>query len=454
MIGSMTLSQLKNEIGGELHGPDVEFSTVSTDTRVLQKGDLYLALCGENFDGNKFVVDAIRKGACGAISTEAVGLPDGGSVLVVQDTHEALGKIASLNRLRSDSKVVALTGSQGKTTVKEMIGSIFGLGENALITEANLNNTIGVPLTMLQISSEHTRVVLEMGANSPGEIAFSVNAAKPDIALITNANAAHIEGFGSLQGIVEAKGEIIDGLSDEGTVVLNADDENCVQWIDRAANRKKVFFSYINEAGSAEYFASEIEMAEDGAVKFNLNTPEGSKVTSMFLLGEHNVMNAVSAAAVAMEAGATLDDVSAGLSKLQAIEGRLCPVAGIAGSRVIDDSYNAGPDSFVAAIDVLKNCKGRRILVAGEMRELGDESEKAHSFVGSYAAEAGIEELWASSESCLPMTKAFGSRARLFTNQDELLNACKNIAAADVSFLIKGSRGARMDLVVNELREK
>ncbi len=454
MIGTMTLSLLEKEIGGELLGSDVEFSTVSTDTRSLRKGDLYLALSGENFDGNKFVTEAIEKGACGAVSSEAVELPEDSSLLVVKDTHEALGKIASLNRLRSDAKLIALTGSQGKTSVKEMIGAILDQNENTLITEANLNNTIGVPLTMLKISPDHTRVVLEMGANSAGEIAFSAGFAHPDIALITNANAAHIEGFGSLQGIVEAKGEIIDGLSGEGTIVLNADDGNCEQWIERAGDRNKVFFSYRNEELSAEYYASAIEMAEDGAVKFDINTPKGSATVSMLLLGEHNVMNAVSATAVAMEAGASLEDVAAGLASMEAIKGRLYPLAGLAGSRVIDDSYNASPDSFVAAIDVLSNCKGRKVLLAGEMRELGNESEAAHRFVGIYAAEAGIEELWASGESCRPITEAFGEGARLFSNQAELSNACKEIAASDVTFLIKGSRGARMDLVVSELREK
>jgi UDP-N-acetylmuramoyl-tripeptide--D-alanyl-D-alanine ligase len=450
----MTLSLVEKELGGDLRGADVEFSTVSTDTRTLQKNDLYLALSGENFDGNEFVSEAMEKGACAAICDQDIDVAAQYSVLKVADCQEAFGLIASLNRMRSSAKVVALTGSQGKTSVKEMIGSILEVSANTLITEANLNNTIGVPLTMLKISAEHERVVLEMGANSAGEIAFSVGYAKPDIALITNANAAHIEGFGSLQGIVEAKGEIIDGLSADGIIVLNADDKNCAQWIDRAGDRKTVLFSFENKSGNADYYASDVEVAESGAVSFNLATPQGRKTINMNLLGEHNVMNAVSAAAVAMEAGASLSDIETGLAELQAIKGRLSPVEGISGSRLIDDSYNASPDSFIAAIKVLRNCKGRTILLAGEMKELGLESEEAHRFVGRYAAESGIDDLWASGESCKAVTDAFGSKARLFQDQSELIKACKEVAFSDVTFLIKGSRGARMDLIVNEMRKK
>jgi UDP-N-acetylmuramoyl-tripeptide--D-alanyl-D-alanine ligase len=245
VIGEMTLSDLAARTGGELIGADATFSKVSTDSRSVMPGDLYLALIGKHFNGHNFIDAAMQKGAVAAVVSDAAvtSIP----VLQVSDTHKALGDLANVNRRRSDATVIALTGSQGKTTVKEMVGAILSNRAKTLITSKNLNNTIGVPLTLLRLMDEQFAVI-EMGANGAGEIAFSVAITKPDIVLITKASAAHIEGFGSLQGIVEAKGEIIDGLGDLGIAVLNADDDNVEQWLRRAESKKTVLFSLLEKA--------------------------------------------------------------------------------------------------------------------------------------------------------------------------------------------------------------
>lgn len=454
MIGTMTLSMLVEELDGELHGEDAELSRISTDTRSLVEGDVYLALVGDNFDGNEFTSQAARLGASGAIvSREASSdIPE----LRVADTHVALGKIASINRKRSQAKVIALTGSQGKTTVKEMIGAILDVRGVALVTEANLNNTIGVPLTLLRITEEHTSVVVELGASSAGEIAYSVAITAPDIALITNASAAHIEGFGSLRGIVAAKGEIIAGLQDDGVLILNADDEHVADWMLMAGRRKTVRFGYSACSEGAEYFSDAVSMNKQAEVSFILHSPLGERKLSINFLGKHNVVNALAAAAAAIEAGANLDDVEQGLTKLQPVRGRLYPLSGIKGSRLIDDSYNASPSSFFAAIDVLVSCSGRRLLLAGEMRELGGESASAHVAVGRYAAVSGVDELWATGHQCQQMIDAFNSeggddRGKYFATKADMTDACKKAANSDLVFMVKGSRGAEMETIVNAL---
>ncbi len=445
----MTLSALAEQLDGDLIGTDLEFSRLSTDTRTLSSGDIYLALVGEHFDGNNFVEQAKDNGACAAIVSRSVecDLP----MLQVADTHIALAQLASVNRSRSQARVIALTGSQGKTTVKEMLGAILSHKADTLITEANLNNTIGVPLTLLQLAEHHSYAVVEMGADKAGEISFSSRAAQPDIALITNASAAHIEGFGSLEAIVRAKGEIVEGLAEEGVLILNADDEHVDDWLQMAEGRRIVRFSAENQCGNADCFASDLAINHSGQASFKLVTALGNCDISMQLLGKHNVLNAVAATAAAIEAGAELSDVEYGLSSMRPIHGRLCPMRGINQCLLIDDTYNASPTSFAAAIDVLVSFPGRKILLAGEMKELGAESESAHAQVGRYAAATAVDELWAVGDQCRLMVKAFGERGRHFEAKSELASACREIADSAVTFLVKGSRGARMDTLVSEL---
>lgn len=449
MIGTMTLSSLARQLDGELLGSDAAFQELSTDTRLLVAGQAYLALVGEHFDGNEFVSQAAQRGAVAAIVSKAgeVAIPQ----LRVSDTHAALAAIARENRLRSDARVVALTGSQGKTTVKEMLAAIFAQAAPTLATRANLNNTIGVPLTLLRLESRHRYAVIEMGANRAGEIAFSVAAALPDVVLITGASAAHIEGFGSLQGIVTAKGEILDDLRGRGIAVLNADDPHVDQWITRAGDHHVVLFSYANKAGRSSYYANKVVLGGDGKVAFDLNTPLGSTTIELRMLGKHNIVNAVAAAAAAIEAGVGLDNIRAGLSSIAPVPGRMSPMAGANQSVLIDDSYNASPGSFFAAIDVLMSCRGRKVLVMGDMRELGSESAASHQAVGDYARAAGVDNLVATGNESRKAVAAFGDAGEWFADQEELIAACRKLAAEQVTFLVKGSRGSRMDVVVKAL---
>ena len=462
MIGKFKLSELANELGQSTNlsvaisvpKDDAAFSTVTTDSRQLSAGDLYVALKGERFNGDEFVEEALTKGAVAAVTHVSDGKGDA-QRLVVDDTLVALATLARLNRGRCSATVIALTGSQGKTSVKEMIGSILKAKAQTLITAENLNNTIGVPLTLLRLEARHEFAVIEMGANGAGEIAVSVAATKPDIALITKASAAHIEGFGSLQGIVMAKGEIIDGLSDKGVAVLNANDPNCQQWVKRAGQRRVRLFSYGNKVPEADYRCSPTRLLAGGSVAFTLYTPQGEIDAEIQLLGSHNAENALSAAACALEAGASLDDVRVGLKQATPVPGRLFPSIGREGCRLLDDTYNANPDSFNAAIDVLMAAEGGKVMVAGEMRELGDETESSHREVGEYAARHGVPLLLALGNDCAAMVEAYleagGMRAKHYSDRKALEKDCVDLANSEAVFLVKGSRGARMETVVAAL---
>ncbi len=449
MIDQFSLEALAAELKAELIGNNVMFSQLSTDTRTLQAGAAYLALRGENFDGHEFAKAAEQAGAAAIIAERALdtSLPQ----LVVGDTHAALGSVARLNRQRSKAKVVALTGSQGKTTVKEMAASILASKATTLATESNLNNTIGVPLTLLRLEKKHHFAVIEMGANAAGEIAFSASVTCPDVALITSANAAHVEGFGSLDGIVEAKGEILDFLGEEGVAVLNADDPNVERWLDRASYCKRLTFS-ANGRSQANFRASGISLNDRGQASFILHSPQGDMAVELSLVGKHNVSNALAAAAVAMEAGAALEHVKRGLESVKPVPGRLISLAGLQGAIVIDDSYNASPASVLAAIDVLAQQTRHKILIVGDMKELGEEAEQSHAEIGEYAARLGIDDLFAVGDFAGTVVAAFGEKGLRFSNKDELIEHAREKMNANVVVLVKGSRGARMESVVSGLR--
>jgi len=453
----MTLSTLADELSAEQVGGDARFNSVSTDSRVLSPGQLYVALVGENFDGNDFIGQAVDKGAAAAVVSDSADhdLP----LLRVKDSTLALGQIGHINRKKSQAKVIALTGSQGKTTVKEMLGQILATCGNPLVTTGNLNNAIGVPLTLLELNQHHDFAVVEMGANALGEIAYSVALVEPDIGLITNAGSAHLEGFGGYHGIVSGKGEIIDGVKAEGTVVLNKNDKAFDCWRERAATKRVVSFAIFDDGNEtvnrsdiqADYFASQLLIGNRGLLSFELRYPTGTKQISLKLLGKHNVANAVAAAAVAMEAGASAENVVEGLQQLVPVQGRMCALPGPNNSQLIDDSYNASPTSVKAAIDVLADFSGTRILVVGDMKELGEATTQAHKEVGEYASEKKINAVWSVGQMSELTSSAAAGVGRHFANQQELIKSCLRAADAETVFLIKGSRSARMDAVVDGL---
>jgi UDP-N-acetylmuramoyl-tripeptide--D-alanyl-D-alanine ligase len=418
----------------------------------LQTGDLFVALSGENFDGNRFVAQVAGKQAVAAIVSKAqdVAIPQ----LIVDDTTEALGWLGHINRKHSRANIIAITGSQGKTSVKEIAGSILSQQFHVLVTRGNLNNNIGAPLMLLELEEQHQQAVIELGANAGGEIAWTAKITDPHIVLINNAAETHLEGFGSLAGVVKAKGEIIDSAPSTHTVVLNADDPNTPLWRERAGRRRCVTFG-LN--AKADYQAVNLTLTANGT-RFDIESARGRIACFLPLPGRHNVANALAAAALCLEAGAAPVSVCDGLARVVAVPGRLCPVAGINNSRLLDDSYNASPSSFKAAMDVLAainaGSKIHRVLVMGDMAELGSLTVKAHRDVGLYARDSGFDELWSTGACSELASQAFGEGGRHFDDKDELINFAVGKMSGNHVVLVKGSRSAGMDYVVQALRSR
>lgn len=450
------MSEVAAMAGGELLGGDAALRGVSIDTRTLRRGDLFVALRGPHFDGHDFIDQACQQGAAGAMVSRT---PQAAIPLVrVADTRAGLGDWARAWRSRFTLPLVGVTGSNGKTTVKEMLAGILGRRWRVLVTRGNLNNDIGVPLTLLQLDGSHQCAVIEMGANHVGEIGYLTRLAQPTVALITNAGAAHLEGFGSLDGVAQGKGEIYDGLADGGIGVVNADDRYADVWRARVGKRRLVTFGIDASSADVRAVPDSITTAiEDRAIVtcFTVRTAAGDRAVRLPLAGRHNVGNALAAAAAAMAAGASLDDVVAGLAAMRPVGGRLELKINAAGVRIIDDTYNANPSSVAAAIDVLASAGATRILVLGDMAELGAQGERLHEQIGSRARAAGVEHLYATGVLSRSAVAAFGAGARHFASQAGLAEALvadlARLSGATVTVLVKGSRSARMEGVVGAL---
>lgn len=450
MIGEFSLSQAAIAYGGTLLFPDCTFTSVSTDSRSLEEGQLFVALQGENFDGHDFLASAALK-ACGLVVTvpdKRLHLPQ----WVVEDTTIALGQLARLNRNRFDGVVVALTGSTGKTSVKEMLANILGQKGDILATRGNLNNHIGVPKTLFELEQHHRFAVIEMGASGPGEIAYLCEIAKPDISLVNNVMPAHIEGFGSEAAIADTKGGIYSHLKPGGTAVINLDQSWAFKWQDMA--RGAVILTYSLEGDQADICVEgEPELTAEGS-RFVISVSGRTRELFLPLPGRHNIANALAAAACAHAAGANLDQIVAGLESAQAVKGRGQIKPGIKGSKIIDDTYNANPGSVKAAIDVLAARAGRRILVLGDMAELGSMSSKSHCDTGQYALSKGIEELFVVGRYAEHYARGFGATTRVFNNKSELSEALAAELDGEASVLVKGSRSAAMEDVVSRIVEE
>jgi len=457
MIGEWSLGLLQQNLGGELRcaaDQAISFSGISTDTRNLEPGQLFIALQGPNFDGNRFVAQALEKGAAAAVVTELQDsdIPQ----WCVADTRIALGQIAQLNRRRFDGPLVAITGSSGKTTVKEMLASIFAQRQSVLATRGNFNNDIGAPLTLLEIAPEHQAAVIELGASAEGEIDYTVRLAQPQIAILNNAMGAHLEGFGSLQGVVRAKGEIFDGLSEEGVAVINRDDPHAQFWLDKVAARGLKVITFARERSDADVTAVELNVAEDGCYGFQLGLNGESVRVQLAVMGRHNVANALAAAAAASAAGVPLQQIVDGLQLFSAVSGRMRRFKGPQGSLLIDDSYNANPGSVRAAADLLSELAGERVLVLGDMGELGEGAAEEHSAIGSYAAQQGIERLFAVGElSALAVAefKQYGGDGRHLKTKKALIEALESVLGKTTKVLVKGSRSAGMEVIIKALQE-
>ena len=447
----MSLLEVQQLTGGLLKGADVSFNAVSIDTRTLQAGELFIAIPGDRFNGNAFLKQAEVKNAAAAISTEPteVALP----VLQVENSRLALGKLGAANRNKSRAKVIAVTGSQGKTTVKEMTASILACCGEVLKTMGNLNNDLGVPLTLLKLEEKHQFAVIELGANAPGEIFYSSTLTMADVVHITNVAPTHLEGFGDLDGVARAKGEIWESLSADGVAVLNLDDAYGGQWMEKLNGKKFVSVSALGKS-TANYRVVDLQFDAALHSTFSVLTPQGSVAINLSLPGQHNVANALAAAALGMEVGAGLNEIKQGLEAMQSVSGRMCTLAGRQQSVLLDDSYNASPSSFRAAIDVLAAHQGTKVIAMGDMGELGSEAEKAHREIALYAFSKGIDFLFAVGELSEVAVKNFAGKSMHFADMDSLAEQILPMLNQDVKVLIKGSRSAGMDKLVQVLQQQ
>jgi len=452
MIAPLALSEVadycRESLNAELRNGDVTFSKVNTDTRTLSAGDLFVALRGENFDAHNFLAQAAEKNVCGLVVEKFnanINLPQ----LIVKDTLLALGQIAAMNRNAFKNPVLAITGSSGKTTVKTMLADILRECGHVHATKGNLNNHIGVPLTLLQLNAEHDFAVIEMGASAIGEIAYLCSLATPQVAMVNNVMPAHIAGFGSIEGVAQAKGEIYQTLGNSGTAVINIDDNFANQYLH--STKSRIIKVSLNDS-SADCYAQNIQSLQD-SIAFELHLKNEKIDVVINALGDHSIRNALMASAMAHSVGANLQQIKNGLKSFSPVGGRMSRHVGVKGASIIDDSYNANPGSVRAAIDVLASHKGQCVLVLGDLAELGDNENELHASLGEYARSKNLDHFFTLGTLTKYASDAFGNQegTHHFTARNLLVAQLKEIATSNTTILIKGSRSAKMDLVVSAL---
>jgi UDP-N-acetylmuramoyl-tripeptide--D-alanyl-D-alanine ligase len=457
----MTVQEAAHALHADWCGENTLFTGVSTDSRTTQAGDLFVALSGPQFDGHQFISDARDKGAVAALvekKTNITELLSRFGWIYVSDTRLGLGQLSAFWRAHFSLPLVAVTGSNGKTTVKEMIASIFqeaarmGVKESCspsnsvLATQGNLNNDIGLPQMLLRLREQHVYAVIEMGMNHAGEIAYLTRLATPTVAVITNAGAAHIAGLGSVEAIARAKGEIFEGLSDDGVAIINADDTHATLWRKLAENRRIIDFGLNYPAQVSAYRHS-----DSSGERWMLKLPEGSQEMRLQVPGQHNIYNALAATAAAVAVGINQQAIIAGLQAFKGVQGRMQKKLGLHGATLIDDTYNANPESIRAALAVLANAPGKKVLVLGDMGELGSSAAEFHHQIGLEASHVGIETLLTLGELSKHAAAGFGSGARHFTSMDTLIAEAEKLLDSNVTMLVKGSRFMQMERVIRRL---
>lgn len=447
------LSDVARRIGASLLGADAQFSRVVTDTRQLRRGDLFVALQGERFDGHDYVLQAAGLGAAAALVSRPV--QGALSQLLAGDTLAALQAYARSWRADFEMPLIGVTGSSGKTTTKQMLAAVCAARGPVLATEGNLNNHIGVPLTLLRLRAAQRSAVIEMGANHLGEIALLASLARPDIGIVTQAGDAHLEGFGSREGVARGKGELFSGLGGRGVAVINRDDAYFDLWRELAGGSTVLSFGLSQRADvRAENIHGLPEHAPSATV-FTLLTPQGSARVELPLPGRHNVANALAAAAGGLALGLDVAEIAAGLGRVRPVAGRLNWLSTLQGARLLDDSYNANPTSLRAALDLLAGLPGQRWLVLGDMRELGGDAEALHEEAGRAARLLGIDRLFTLGPLAQHAAAGFGAEARHLPTAEALIEALREaLSEADagrVVLLVKGSRSSRMERVVAAL---
>lgn len=444
------LTQIAAKTGGRLIGADVDafdlvIENVAIDSRKVNEGELFVAIKGENHDGADFIPVAIEKGAVAVITEVETDIPV--PQVVVEDAWKALALLGNMAREASEAGFVAITGSNGKTTVKEMVRAILAEVAPTHATQGNLNNEIGVPLTLFALEQDHKYVVVEMGASKKGDIEYLTRIARPDISVVTNASAAHLQGFGSVKGVAETKGEIFESLPEEGTAIINADDEYSGYWKDISGTENIITFGECSTAdvrlgsyiGSVDTNFAEIE-TPNGELRLNLKLP-----------GLHNIKNAMAATAVGIALNIPLTTIKNALEKMGAVKGRLCFQKAKNGGTVIDDSYNANPASLQAGLQVLADQEGQKWLLLGDMAELGDDTEEFHANAAKQAADLGVEKLFACGSNKELLVQNFGSGAKAYKDMNLLIEDLDKGLTKGVTLLVKGSRMMKLDQVVESI---
>ncbi|MEO6925823.1 MAG: UDP-N-acetylmuramoyl-tripeptide--D-alanyl-D-alanine ligase [Rhodanobacter sp.] len=440
-LGAIAMWTRGHLLGADAALDQAEITGVAIDTRKLQPGNLFVALVGEHVDGHDYLKEAVARGAIAALVTRRVdsALPQ----LLVDDAALALGDFASALRAQRDVRVVGITGSNGKTTVKTLVASILSRHGRTHVSAGNHNNELGLPLSLLQMPPDAEYAVLEMGAGKPGDIAYLAAITRPDIGLVTLIAPAHLERMGSIEGVAETKGALYQALPADGTAVINADDAFASFFGGLAGARKVLRFGLDHPADVSAEIA---EQRLDGS-RFMLSTPRGDAEVNLPLPGRHNVANALAATAVALALEVPLDTIVAGLEHVTGVAGRLRRKVCVGGWTVIDDSYNANPGSMAAAIDTLLLADGERWLVLGDMAELGPDARALHARVGERAREGGIDRLFAVGPLGVATVAAFGTGGEHFDDKPALIAALRASLHPGVTCLVKGSRSAGMEQV-------
>lgn len=444
----MKLSTLASQLNGKLFGHDVNYKGLSLDSRHTKPQQLFIALRGEKFDGHDFIEMAKQQGAVAALveQTIAIDFP----LVQVHDTRSALGELARQHREQFSIPIIALTGSSGKTTTREMIRSILAEAGSVLTNYKNFNNDIGLPLTLLNLNAQHHYAVIEMGANHAGEIAHLTHITQPNVALVTNIGPAHLQGFGSLAGVAQAKAEIFSGLTRKGVAIINADDRFTDSLQKASDGFRRVSFGL---SEPVDFSATQIQIDDDGKATFLLHASCGKEMMiRLNLMGEHHVMNALAAAAATSQVGIGLSQIKSGLEKTQPVPGRVIVNKTKRGATLIDDSYNANPSSVAVALKLLAHAAGRRIFVMGDMGELGAMAINYHRQIGELAKALNIDDVYTCGDLSQETAKAFGS-GKHYTNHQALISALKSSLQENVTILIKGSRSTQMEKVIAALKK-
>ncbi|QBY04822.1 UDP-N-acetylmuramoyl-tripeptide--D-alanyl-D-alanine ligase [Thalassotalea sp. HSM 43] len=451
----LLLNEIADVVGGNIlrcEEPEtLAITSVSSDSRQLQAGDLFIALKGPNFDGHRFVTQASDIGCSVALveTEQDVDIPQ----LLVTDCYKAMGKLAAYVKQQVNPKTVAITGSSGKTTVKEMVAAILSQLGTVLATDGNFNNEIGVPLTLLRLEHQHQYAVIELGANHIGEIAYTTTLTKPDVAVINNIAAAHLEGFGDLCGVARAKGEIFEGLDETGVALYNQDTPYTHKWQWRLTDKTVRKFSCVKEA---DCYCSDVRLNDLGYSSFTLNTYQGNIDITVPVPGRHNVCNAVAAAAIALEFGATLEQIKSGLGNMAPVKGRLNLISLPDKMTLIDDTYNANVESTKAGVELLGSYAGRRILILGDMAELGEDARRYHQEIGEHALTHHIDNVLTLGVLSQSASQVFNGDGAHFSQRDKLIEKLAQLLTNEeqtITILVKGSRSARMELVVEDIKQ-